>query len=335
MEKIKVTSWNIEHFSRIFDTPQTNAKAKRRIAIAQEIREINPDILCLIEGPKNAARLKSFTENDLGSDYVLVEADDGNYATRGDQFIWFLVRNYLRNQTSLLPVDVWKSFTRETWPVHYWGVYADEEHSHYRHPQTLILDWYGLRVEFIGLHLKSKYINEGKDKWETPGKTHNEFIFESLKARVKLATEAENVRRYLDAKFNQVDKPAVFVLGDLNDGPGKDFFENQYLFFDLVSTLQGDIFFARKFLNHALFDYPQELRWSARFDDFVEGVNDRPILIDHILFTQGLVNDVLPLTVKPHAGWVEHEIHELINASLSSAAKTSDHHPVSVNVSIL
>ena len=46
-------------------------------------------------------------------------------------------------------------------------------------------------------------------------------------------------------------KPAIFVMGDLNDGPGKEPFERESLFFDLVSNLQGDVFFAKRFLNHA------------------------------------------------------------------------------------
>jgi hypothetical protein len=38
--------------------------------------------------------------------------------------------------------------------------------------------------------------------------------------------------------------------------------------------------------------------------------------------------------VKAHAGKVEHEIHDLINAPLSERARTSDHRPVSVVVTV-
>ena len=161
-----------------------------------------------------------------------------------------------------------------------------------------------------------------------------EFVREALKARVKLATEAANVRAYIDAKFAQTPNPAIFVLGDLNDGPGKEFFERQYLFFDLVSTLQGDVFFARKFMNHALFDFAHELRWSVRFDDYVDPARDPCILLDHILFTQGLVDGSLPLRVEPGAGFVEHEVHALVNAGEPANRKSSDHAPVSVWITI-
>jgi hypothetical protein len=197
---------------------------------------------------------------------------------------------------------------------------------------VLVLDWEGLRVEFVGLHLKSKYVNEGQRMWEAGGEERNEFIREALEARIKLATEATNVRAYIDAKFGQVANPAIFVMGDLNDGPGKELFEGTYLFFDLVSNVQGDVFWARRFLNHALFDFPGELRWSVHFRDFVEPERDPHILIDHILFTQGLVDGTLPWKIEERAGKVEHEIHDLINAALPASAKTSDHKPVSVIV---
>ncbi len=109
-------------------------------------------------------------------------------------------------------------------------------------------------------------------------------------------------------------------------------FEEQFLFFDLISNLQGDVFWARRFLNHALFDFPGHLRWSVRFKDFVQPERDPLILLDHILFTQGLVDGSLPWKIESHAGKVEHEIHDLVNATLRRDAVTSDHKPISVMV---
>jgi hypothetical protein len=165
-----------------------------------------------------------------------------------------------------------------------------------------------------------------------------DFINKALQARIKMATEASNVRAYIDAKFNQIENPPIVLLGDFNDGPGKEYFEEKYLFFDLLSNIQGDVFFATKFLNHALFDYPDHLRWTVNFKDFVveEGYPERDphILLDHILFTQGLVNGSLPWNIDAHAGKVEHEIHDLINATLPESAKTSDHKPISLKINV-
>ena len=168
--------------------------------------------------------------------------------------------------------------------------------------------------------------------WKAGGTKREEYIREALTARIKMATETINVRAYIDAEFEQVPNPAIFVMGDLNDGPGKEYLEEHFLFFDLVSNLQGDVFWARRFLNHALFDFPGDLRWSVRFKDFVQPERNPRILLDHILFTQGLVDGSLPWKIESHAGKVEHEVHDLINAPLRGGARTSDHKPVSVEV---
>lgn len=303
-------------------------------SITQEIMEMAPDILCIIEGPKGEARIDTFTEDVLAGRYAAVKAPDSSYAMRGIQWIWFLVKTQLSDKATLLPTRTWDHFTEKSWNIHYWGVTEIKRHRHYRHPQVLILNWNGLRAEFIGCHLKSKLVIGGKSAWQAGGSAKDDFVTDAIKARIKLATEAANIRMYIDAKFEQVEKPAIFIMGDFNDGPGKEHFEREYLFFDLVSNLQGDIFFARKFLNHALFDAPEHLRWSVYFEDFIDSARNPKILLDHILFTQSLVDGSLPLCVEPHSGYVEHEIHDLINARLTNKQKTSDHKPISLKVTI-
>jgi endonuclease/exonuclease/phosphatase family metal-dependent hydrolase len=330
MGTVKVTSWNIEHLDRLTKNDLSQNEKKRRDAIVQEINELSPDVLCLIEGPKGEEAIDKVCNDMLAGEWKAVKSSDGEYATQGSQWIWFLVRQNLIDQASLLHPDIWDSFTSRFWKCHFWGEFQERNHSHYRHPQVLILDWNGLRVEFIGLHLKSKFVNQGERLWNGTPAQRQEFISKALSARIKMTTEATNVRAYIDAKFRQVENPAIFVMGDLNDGPGKEYFEESFLFFDLVSNVQGDIFSATRFLNHALFDFPDDLRWTVFFEDFVDPERNPRILLDHILFTQGLVNGSLPWMIDAHAGKVEQEIHDLINATLPSKAKTSDHKPVSV-----
>lgn len=332
MKTIKAVSWNIAHLERLLKPDLSPVERARRDAIVKEILALDPDILCLIEGPRGEAVIDAFADTLLEGKWKVVHASDGEYATLGTQWIWFLVRTELSDKASLLPVSTWDAFTGKTWEVHYWGEFVSEQHKHYRHPQVLVLESEGLRVEFIGVHLKSKFVNSGSTLWKAGGIKREEFIRSALQARVKLTTEAANIRAYIDAKFQQVEKPAIFVMGDLNDGPGKEYFEDKFLFFDLISNIQGDIFAASRFLNHALFDFPDHLRWTVDFDDFVDPERPSHILLDHILFTQGLCDDSLAWRVDSGAGKVEHEIHDLINAPLSAKAKTSDHKPVSVEI---
>lgn len=332
MGAIKIVSWNICHLERLTKDSLNKPQQKRKEAIISEIQALAPDILCVLEGPKSENKIDLISNDWLNGDWITIKASDGKYATLGEQWIWFLVRNTYSDRSSLLPIATWDAFAGTSWKYNPWGEFKEKTHKHYRHPQVLIFNWNGLRVEFIGLHLKSKYINGGEKMWKAEGEDRKKFIREALTARIKMTTEATNVRTYIDAKFKQVENPAIFVMGDLNDGPGKEYFEENHLFFDLLSNIQGDVFFARKFLNHALFDFTDDLRWSTYFEDFVDPNRNPHILLDHILFTQGLVDDSLPLRIDAHAGKVEHEIHDLINAPLKKSAQTSDHKPVSVIV---
>lgn len=143
------------------------------------------------------------------------------------------------------------------------------------------------------------------------------------------------MRAYIDARFNQVPAPGILVMGDANDGPGQDYFEALYMFFDLVSNLQGNVMESDRFFNHALFDFPEALRWTARYRDDVMSIpaSRNPLLIDHILMSQPLVSGALPLQAHAHAGLVEHQAYERANAGASASARTSDHRPVSLVLS--
>ena len=330
-DTLKVTTWNVEWLDKLLDTIDSK-KQKRIDAIKKEILDIDADVLCLLEGPKGEAKMEAFCTEILEDTYVVVKAIDNDYKIQGRQWIWFLVKPELINQASLLPTKVYDEFSSASWDVHYWGDFETARHKHYRHPQVLILEWQNTRLELIGLHTKSKFVQSGQSHWNAGGEKRKAFIRDAIKARIKMTTEVANVRDYINTKFEQVPNPAIMVMGDLNDGPGKEFFERQFIFFDLLSNLQGDVFEADRFLNHALFDFEGNLRWSVHFKDFIDPERDPHILLDHILFTQALVDGSLPIIIESKAGYVEHEIHDLINASNPKYAHTSDHKPVSVVV---
>ena len=337
---LKVTTWNLEHSSRLIgNNPSDNIQEKRR-RIRQTIEAINPDILCLVEGPRGEQAVTDLCNDVLQMQYmpVLLKQPqdnlgdrDGDYQIKGTQWIWFIVRNSIMQNCRLQSPEVWQAFTDEkTWTVHYWGQETSTRHSHYRHPQVLIYTFdNGQEMELIGVHLKSK-INKKSIKWDGDDLT-GEYLKDALKARIKLATEARNIRDYVDAKFDQVANPGIMILGDCNDGPGHDYFENRYLFFDLVGNLQGEVLLAEKYFNHALFDFPGNLRWTAKYPNKLLKIpaSQNPLLIDHILISQPLCSNRFPLNVNAMAGLVEHEVFERGNAGSNSKTRTSDHKPVS------
>ena len=63
----------------------------------------------------------------------------------------------------------------------------------------------------IGTHLKSK-INLNKLEFDADRNVTGSFLTEALKAQVKLATETLDVRRYIDAKFDQKRAPGILLM---------------------------------------------------------------------------------------------------------------------------
>ncbi|MFN0114107.1 MAG: endonuclease/exonuclease/phosphatase family protein [Paracoccaceae bacterium] len=340
--------------------PTAEAAAAKIAAITALVGRIDPDILFLCEGPETAAEAAAFTAAALPG-FGLVERPAGDgYGVSGTQGLWFLVRSSLSAQLrpTLVPLQTFRAFVngevavmdaKGKWMVALprlqdFGEIKDvpvstrAPHGFARSPQILRFSWGGAVHEVIGLHLKSKFVKK-RPKAREPGQSFEDyaaradvrrFLAEAHAARVKLTSEIAIVRQYVDHRFSLDADPSIFVLGDLNDGPGKELMEREYLLHDLISNLQGDVFFARKFLNHALFDQPQDLRWTTRFVDFLDPGRDPDILLDHILFTQALTRSgTSPLRVPALGGRVEHLAYEE-TLSLHGEDSLSDHRPVTV-----
>jgi len=410
---LRITTWNIGwfgqllkgytrtlplHSSRVEGAAPLALQRLQREMIAEEILRIDPDVLCIQEGPStgNVDHLATFCQEDLQGRWTPITRPAGEvWHIRGSQGIFYLVRSAKLDAWSprLLPQTAWFEATEfesrvdinnpgsgehnKKWPIihpHFKPgdvdtldepvigdedegdaaeMLGDKEHSHYRHPQVLLLTVGDKRVDIIGCHFKSKF--GGRDYREAGELRHNEGLTgeelalikkveqTAVESRIKLSTEITNVRYYVDNRFRNEPDPVVFVCGDFNDGVGKEVFERKYLFHDSVSNMQGDVFFATRFLNHALFDFSQtggeNHRWSARFIDVWDPDRTPEILLDHILFTQCVCGsealDNTGLRVPAHAGRVEHAIHNAVNSAFDSEENyTSDHRPVTLDVEL-
>ena len=236
-------------------------KARDRIqAVGRFIQSLNADILYICEAPEGEAEMVEFADK-VTPDFDLIKRQTGDsYETDGRQWQWFLVRKSLADQIepTLVPISIWRSFAAAqdnsisedgTWKVASprlktiggvkdVPVSSRVTHEFSREPQILRFTLGGGHHEIIGTHLKSKFTS-GKPRARRDGETFDDYLASSKKvrtyiaksheARVKLSSEALAVRAYIDQRFDQDADPSILVVGDLNDGPGKELMEREYL----------------------------------------------------------------------------------------------------------
>jgi endonuclease/exonuclease/phosphatase family metal-dependent hydrolase len=151
-----------------------------------------------------------------------------------------------------------------------------------RIPLVVDLLAHGQNLRIINCHLKSKYVPDGEDLFNGTQAEHREFIRAALVNRRRISAEAFRIRTYLDELFDANPDRLALLAGDLNDGPGFDFFERRYLTHSVVDLAFGSVLLPEGRLTHPLIQSGQPRPSSAFFDDFVEGIQNKPLLLDHI-----------------------------------------------------
>jgi hypothetical protein len=141
------------------------------------------------------------------------------------------------------------------------------------------------------------------------------------------------LRKCLDhCIFSRFAQPFVVVSGDLNDGPGLDFFEEYFLLFDSVDVLLGSAFSKTRMLEPLLIRHKyvaQQNQWSCIFSDYVDKIDNKKILLDHIFVSAALCK------VVTHAG-IAHDVYDRHSPEHEASSlppysrqyRLSDHRPV-------
>ena len=131
------------------------------------------------------------------------------------------------------------------------------------------------------------------------------------------------IRQYLDARLDQDPDAAIIVLGDLDDGPGQDLFEQRYLAHNVTDLLIGSPYHPETLFNHALIEVPDD-RFTAVFDDFVTNEVNKRLLLDHILLSPGLRG----------SGAIRHAEYDaqVVDGGLRRQDRPCDHRPVTVDL---
>jgi len=347
MGVIKIASWNAEWMNSWF-TPdaekaafrsefkqdgQTNDTRQTTGRAAGLIRALDPDILALQEAPSRREELELFISeylSDNGSpSYQYFLGDSG-----GAQKLALLYKAGSVDSASLTPhADI--AMLLDPWTVDIDGDGFLNDYQFTRVPLVATLIVSGHSIQVIVHHTKSSFINNGRSMWNNPLQ-RQAFIVEALNARRRNSAECMRTRQYVDSLLQSDPGSLVIILGDLNDGPGLDYFENHFLTHNLTDILVGSAFNPESLFYPAAQDVSAADRYTAVFDEFVPvDEKNRRLLLDHILLSPGLDPSAgNGLNRMNHSGRVCHSEYntQVRNNGKNREDRPSDHRPVMVSL---
>lgn len=332
---VKLVNWNIEWMNDWFVPISAGPPAWRdsnpgrgiadvpalAARVARVVEAVRPDILTVQEGPSRVGEMQLFVDDHLGGAFEVIGPSGS-----GSQRLYALVR---KGGAVAGASRVWHDQAALDlslpWPVDVAGDLIVEGYQFTREPLLVGLQIDSKPVLLVNIHSKSKYIHGGRGLWDNEA-TRPQFIAQAVRNRRRIAAELMRTRQLIDAVLGADQEGKVIVAGDLNDGPGVDFFEQQYLIHNVVAVVSGNPFNPRQMLRHAFIDKElKERNFTARFDDFIDEIDDRPLLLDHILVSPSLYWGAL------RNARIEHDAFEaeLDPTKVGRDAHPSDHRPQS------
>ncbi|PTW50098.1 endonuclease/exonuclease/phosphatase family protein [Rhodovulum kholense] len=334
---MKIVDWNLEWMNKWFSgnarprwgSNELSADEARTCArkAAAVIDALAPDLLCLQEGPSAEAEMALFLDAFLsdadGPRYEALIGSDG-----GAQKLYVLRRRDGLVRAVERATDAATLALTEPWAADVNGDMLLEGYDFTRLPLVVDIDPVGgAPVRVVVLHTKSKYVHGGEALWRDPVR-RQEFVVAALLARRRISAEGFRLRAYLDTLVAADPAARIVVTGDWNDGPGTDFFERSYLTHNVADIVLGSTFTPELIFRHPLLSHvPPAALFTARFDDFVDEVPDRPLLLDHFAISPGLAPWV-------RAAGIAHDAYEaeLDGSGAARTQRPSDHRPIWVEL---
>ena len=341
--KLKLAVYNMEWMKNLFFRDGTPKKAnegssedrkdgERSALLASVVQAIDPDALCIVEGPDTLAdgsktassQLESWRDlHGLDADY---EAVHGIPSGGQQELCALFKKSRLRlvhdpeRRASKHPFD--SPFLVDTTET-----LIKEQYKHYRPPLELSVqepgDGGAELARIIVAHTKSKGIFDAVDLAR----------FEQLseRNRKKLYGECFSVRERCDQWFDEQPGRRIIVVGDINDGFGLDYYEQRFSR-SAVETLLGNVWEPDKILRQVL-QRPKlgKYGWtpsSSRYRDRITG-DYFNVLIDHMLVSQSVI-------VENARVWnpFPKDAPDDVKAMKSALKDASDHFPVSATIEV-
>lgn len=330
---MRLMSYNIEWFDKCFEDDnslKTEPDAVKKLdAVATVISVTDPDIIGITEGPNTTT---STGDRDTVAALKNFAAAKGLRQT--DAMIGFPSRGRQEIALMLDPAVVAAEHDpggnpgRKENPPFNEGFLVDsdgdgikEVYSHFRPPLEAKITRADGGPPFwvIVAHAKSKGIFSAMDRIN--------FERTSARNRRKLFAECTSIRERID-EWLAADRPTV-VMGDINDGPGFDYYESRFGR-SAVELILGDVFDRETMLQYPI-GRPKfgQYGWepsTARFTDTFTGdkVN---ALIDHVMISAHLT----PSEGGPALVWNPFQLDEA-KPHKQDLLDASDHFPVTLDI---
>jgi endonuclease/exonuclease/phosphatase family metal-dependent hydrolase len=343
---LRITTFNVEWMNDFFYPDEPRFKTSHRQGnytgpaikdvpalcsrIQGTIREVDPDILGIVEGPKLPSQMEKFVQEYLkdqsGNPIYEVVASPSERTQRQ----YLLVKRGTATAVRTLYDEPRYGKMVEHWKFYPWGAYMPEEakpHTFFREPLVAELQIDTRKLTIILLHIKSKYT--GLKPSET-----KEYVEKSILARQEITSEMKKVREYLDDALTEEMTRSIVVMGDMNDGPGRDKFEADFMLQNLVDVIQGTLLNPELNVYHVL-ENLQTDAYSFEYEDQEEGGKKKRELIDHILMAPGMFTGTAELTYQKGSGKVEHKAwgnHVGTDPDHVRDDRPSDHRPVTCEI---
>ena len=306
---MKILNWNIEWMNNWFSgnhNPQWGSSsltaADAQVVAgkaANVIRNIDPDVICIQEGPSAIQEMQLFIDHHLSgtAGYSALIGKAG-----GSQKLYVLTKAGGAVEKIDHATDTLTQELEYAWSADVDGDLLLQPYDFTRVPMAVdVKPHTGSPIRIVILHTKSKYVHNGQSLWNNPARRH-EFIAAAMKARRRISAEGFRLRTYLDNMIKNDPSERIVVTGDWNDGPGPDFFERQYLTHNVADIVLGSTFYPELIFRHPILEHvPAPALFTARFDDFVDNIQDRPLLLDHFAVSPALHPDVTAARMRDRA----------------------------------
>jgi endonuclease/exonuclease/phosphatase family metal-dependent hydrolase len=293
--------------------------------VASVVPSLDPDVLTLEEGPSDIREMQLFVDTYLSDQEGNARFDIFGGYDGGAQKLYALVKIEGAFSNPVIPTDDLTLALRDPWESDVDGDFRLDGYDFTRLP--LVVEGTtgpeSTPLRIVTLHTKSKYVHNGQQLWENLS-TRMDYVVAALKNRRRISSEAMRVRQYLDSLLKQDASSLCIVCGDFNDGPGIDYFETRYLTHNVTDILLGSTYYPDLLFEHAFIKrVPEDRRYTAIFDDFVDDIANRPLLLDHLLVSPALLSAVVD------SGIAHQEYDAAMDPDATGRqARASDHRPV-------